>query len=222
MKLLAIDAALGPFSAALDLDGAVTADRSECNDALEAGLGRVADLLERAGVALNQLDRIAVGVGPGSFTGIRIALSYAKALAFGANLPLVGISSYDVLTGCEGVEPSLTVISGRPGIICARLHSAGTTLVACGAAATVVERIAPYLEPNCSLTVFGAQDVLHGLDERLLPAGRRVAVTLPNAAIVVARLARERRPAPSPHSVAPDYGELPAVTVPKAGTKITP
>jgi tRNA threonylcarbamoyladenosine biosynthesis protein TsaB len=222
LKLLALDAALGPFSVALDLDGVVAAERSDGNDALEAGLGRIAGLLGRAGIALRDLDRIAVGVGPGSFTGLRIALSFAKALAFGAALPLVGISSYDVLTPPDAGDPCLTILSGRPGIICARLLADSKATFACGPDADVAARLVPLLAALGRATIAGPQDVLAGLDERLWGAVRRIAVDLPNPAIVVARLARERPPAPSPHSVAPDYGELPAVTLPKGGTKIAP
>jgi tRNA threonylcarbamoyladenosine biosynthesis protein TsaB len=220
MKILALDAALGPFSIALALDGVVTSERSERNDALEAGLGRIAGLLERAGLRLSALDRIAVGLGPGSFTGIRIALSFAKALAFGANVPLVGISSYDVLAPPDVVEPYVTVVLGRPGAVCARLRSQGSDTVACGPYAGVAARLFENGAPAGPLTVVaGTHDILAAFAAYGPVSERVYAPAARNPAAVLARLAEDRPPSRSPHSLAPDYGEVPAVTMPKASTE---
>src|SRR5665213_2061922 len=93
--LLALDGALGPFSAALIApDGSGTHAASLArNDALERGLSFVDELL--AGRPLAEIRTVAVTVGPGTFTGLRIALSFAKSFAFARGLPLVGLSSYD-------------------------------------------------------------------------------------------------------------------------------
>lgn len=223
MKILAFDAALGPFSAALDLDGCVSTDRSSGNDALEAGLARIAGLLARSGLRLGELDRIAVGVGPGSFTGIRIALSYAKALAYGAGVPLVGISSYDVLTPAGAGEPYLTVVAGRPGVICARLRSNGTTAIACGRSSDVIGRLLGTNGRPVALTVIAdREDVFHDFAESSITVHRLLSPAASSPAAAIAALARERAPAASPHGLAPDYGEMPAVTVTKAGTEIAP
>lgn len=220
MKILALDAALGPFSVALALDGAISSERSDCNDALEAGLGRIADLLVRAGITLGALDRIAVGLGPGSFTGIRIALSFAKALAYGANLPLVGISSYDVLTPAGAAEPCLTVVSGRPGTLCARLRDGGVEVTACGRSAEVMARLLAGRELAGPVTIVAATPQVFGEIGAGGPAQiRTLSPASHNPAAVIARLAEHRRPADSPHSLAPDYGEIPAVTMPKASTE---
>jgi tRNA threonylcarbamoyl adenosine modification protein YeaZ len=220
VKILAIDAALGPFSTALDLDGTVSADRSEGPDALEAGLGRVARLLERARLRPAELDRIAVGVGPGSFTGIRIALSYAKALAFAARVPLVGVSSYDISTPPDLGEPCLTVIAGRPGVVCARLVAAGRSATACGDVKGVFARLLALVpSPGPPPAIVAAEDVFRVWGEGSDHAGPRRSPNGENPAVVIARLARIREPAPSPHAVMPDYGEMPAVTRPKDGTK---
>jgi tRNA threonylcarbamoyladenosine biosynthesis protein TsaB len=210
MRILALDAALGGFSAALDDGTTVRAARSGTPDALEHGLTRIEDLLCAAGLGLRDLDRIAVGLGPGSFTGVRIAVAYAKSLAYGSGVPLVGVSSYDALEPDDVAPPVLTVVHGRRGVICARLRVAGGERVRCGPIAEVLDDL---LGPGAEeITVCGnTEDVLSEIAER----GWTVRASSPRAeipAVAIAELARTRVPSPSPHALAPDYGEAPAVT----------
>jgi tRNA threonylcarbamoyladenosine biosynthesis protein TsaB len=141
VKVLALDGALGGFSAALDDGTAVIAERSAAADGLESGLARIEALLDRAGLRLRDLDRIAVGTGPGSFTGLRIAVSYAKALAYGSRRDLVGISSYDALEPDDPPLPVIAIVHGRAGVICARLRDARAQTVACGTVSDVLDRL---------------------------------------------------------------------------------
>jgi tRNA threonylcarbamoyladenosine biosynthesis protein TsaB len=209
MRVLGIDGALGGFSAAV-LDGdAVSEATSERPDALEAGLGRIADVLAARGLALRDIDRLGVGLGPGSFTGVRIAVSYAKALALALDRPLCGISSYDVLTPAHAPEPVLTVVYGRPGVISARLRAGGTARTAAGPIAGVLAELLDDFAGG-TLTLCGqTEDVRSAIAERDI-----VVHALPHPAETparaVARLARDAQPAASPHAIAPEYGELPA------------
>ena len=75
----------------------------------------VAGLLARAGLAVRALSAVAVGIGPGSFTGLRIGLSYAKGLKLATGCALLGIPSLDTLA-----LTALAEISAKPhpGLIC--------------------------------------------------------------------------------------------------------
>jgi tRNA threonylcarbamoyladenosine biosynthesis protein TsaB len=79
----------------------------------------VDELLSSAGMKIRDLSAIAIGIGPGSFTGLRIGVSYAKGLAMGARFPIVGIPSLDALALCGSISPL-----ARPGIaICSILDA---------------------------------------------------------------------------------------------------
>jgi tRNA threonylcarbamoyladenosine biosynthesis protein TsaB len=57
----------------------------------------VDELLRETGVMPNELDAVAVGMGPGSYTGLRIGVSFAKGLCYGLNIPLIAVGSLDAL-----------------------------------------------------------------------------------------------------------------------------
>ena len=214
MRILALDAALDGFSAAVDDGTRLHVAPGGRQDGLERGLARIEDLLGEAGIRLRELDRIAVGLGPGSFTGVRIAVAYAKSLAYGSGVPLVGISSYDALEPDAAPLPVLAVVQGRRGVICARRHDAGGFTGACGTVSDVLDRLLPG-HPGVMHVTGNTEDVLSEIAER----GWTVRALPPRAgvpAVAIAQLARNREPSPTPHALAPDYGEAPAVTRPKS------
>ncbi|HZV77727.1 MAG TPA: tRNA (adenosine(37)-N6)-threonylcarbamoyltransferase complex dimerization subunit type 1 TsaB [Candidatus Babeliales bacterium] len=221
MTVLALDGALYGFSAAISREGSIVASRCEPgNVALERGLALVDGLLAEARLQGASVDRLAVGTGPGGFTGLRIAVAYAKSLAAVWQRPLVPISSFDILEYGAGFDCALAVVVGRPGVISARYRCVSQTWRASGRVADVLDALLPAIlrpdEDDGSVHVVGApEDVLHALAERgiiVRPFDPRV---MP-AAAAAALLAPSRTPPASPHAVRADYGELPAVKPPRS------
>ena len=94
MKIIAIDTAEETCSAALYLDGAVISRYAVAPRQHSALILPMMDeLLAEAGLGLTQLDGMAFGRGPGSFTGLRIAAGVTQGAAFGADLPVAPVST---------------------------------------------------------------------------------------------------------------------------------
>ncbi len=114
MKLLAIETAAEACSAALLLDGEVTLRyQVQPRKHSELIMPMLDDLLQESGLKPTQLDAIAFGCGPGSFTGVRIAAGVAQGVAFAADLPVVRVSTLASLaqghfrqSGCRRVLPA--------------------------------------------------------------------------------------------------------------------
>ena len=216
MNVLALDGALGAFSAAIACDGRIAASLSEPgNVALERGLVIVEAVFGAAGVTRGDVARLAVGVGPGRFTGLRIAVAYAKALAAAWDRPLVPIQSFDILEYGTAFESVLSVVEGRPGVISVRYRRGGQVRRASGRIGDVLDELFSGIANGEELAVVGAsEDVLHALAERAIIVQSVDPLVTP-AAAAAALAAGTRSPAASLHAVRADYGELPAVTKPR-------
>src|SRR5687767_767694 len=105
LKILALDTSTEYCSAALRVGGAVY-ERGELAGQRHSQLvlGMVDDLLREAGVTLRELDGIAYGEGPGSFTGLRIACGVVQGLAFGASLRVAGVGTLLAMAAGSGAS----------------------------------------------------------------------------------------------------------------------
>ena len=84
------------------------------------------DVMARAGIGFADLDAIAVGVGPGTFTGLRIGVATARALAKANDLPLRGVSSLAALAAGMPAGVRLPLIDAKRGEVYAALFEGDT------------------------------------------------------------------------------------------------
>lgn len=116
MQILALETSTEFGSCALWRDGVLTericpAGRSHS----ETLLPLVRELLNESGIGVAALDAIAFGVGPGAFTGLRVACGAAQGLAVAADLPLVPVSSLACMAAASGGEQVLSLLDARMG-----------------------------------------------------------------------------------------------------------
>ena len=141
MLIVAFDTATDVATSALVWDGELLGELASRPVSV---LEDVDALLRRGGVRDSQLEGIVVGIGPGSFTGLRMGLATARALAFSLDLPLAGVSTLDALAaGAPGATPVIdarrrevfALVAGEPVVLApADLPvAAGTAYVGDGA-----------------------------------------------------------------------------------------
>jgi tRNA threonylcarbamoyladenosine biosynthesis protein TsaB len=140
MLVLAFDTATDVATSALVEDGEVLGERASKAATLLEDLDA---LLRQASARTVDVDALAVGIGPGSFTGVRVGLATARGLALALGIPAAGVSTLDALAaGAPGAVPvvdarrgEVFVLQGEPKVIApAELElDPGTLLVGSGA-----------------------------------------------------------------------------------------
>jgi tRNA threonylcarbamoyladenosine biosynthesis protein TsaB len=118
MLILAFDTATDVATSALVDDGEVLGERTSRAVTL---LEDVDALLRQSGTQTRDVEALAVGIGPGSFTGVRIGLSTARGLAFALGIPVGGVSTLDAIAaGAPGAVPVIDARRGEvfvPGLV---------------------------------------------------------------------------------------------------------
>ena len=120
MRILAIDTTTEACSVALWNDGTTFAHFEECpREHTPRLLPLVKAILSEGNTSLPDLDALAYGRGPGSFTGVRIGIGIAQGLAMGADLPMIGVSTLATMAQgawrMTGATRVLAAIDARMG-----------------------------------------------------------------------------------------------------------
>jgi tRNA threonylcarbamoyladenosine biosynthesis protein TsaB len=117
--ILAIETATSSCSVALS-HGNLVFQRAKVGSNIHSQvlLTMVQEVLAQASLELRDIDAVAVGQGPGSFTGLRIGVGVAQGLAYGVNCPMIGVSSLDALAHQANVDGHvIAAIDARMGEI---------------------------------------------------------------------------------------------------------
>ncbi len=187
MRILAVETSSRRGSVALLEDQRLVAslEHEQPNSHAERLLPMVEQLLAEAGWPKSSLDRLGVGVGPGSFTGLRVGIALAEGLSVGLDRPLIGVGSLWAM--------AFGALAERPGTCCALLDARRDELFAAVYGAQHQELCAPLALPTQDLSAFLDKyqvstlvgEVADGLEHgRALLRGR--ALDLPHARWVAA------------------------------------
>jgi tRNA threonylcarbamoyladenosine biosynthesis protein TsaB len=133
MNILALDTCLGACSVAVCRDERTLATASEImtRGHQERLAPMVREVMARSGLGFAALDRIAVTVGPGSFTGLRVGLAFAKGLALALDRPCVGVSVLEALGRGPGRSDFVVAcVDARRGQVYLQVFSDGRAVMA--------------------------------------------------------------------------------------------
>jgi tRNA threonylcarbamoyladenosine biosynthesis protein TsaB len=230
MRLAAIETSTALGSVAL-FEGAelVAGDSARVSNAHgESLLPMVSALFERVGWTARDVERWAVGVGPGSFTGVRIAVATAKGITLASGAELVGVTSLDALAcGVEerlgaswgrglGAMVVVSIVAAGKGEVFVQANQGDRILLA--PAHVPVGRVAARLaEVTGNARVIVAGEAALAIDWSAMTVKPALVVEPPHdlpRASAVGRIALSRRPDDA-DALEPVYVRPPEITVPK-------
>ena len=118
-RIIYIETSTALCSTALSVDGRIVSERRD-SERRHASLPApfVNEMLDEQGLSVKDCDAVCVGMGPGSYTGLRVGVSTAKGLCFGAGIPMIAVGSLDTLVwqaigrgllpdGCRHIVPMI-------------------------------------------------------------------------------------------------------------------
>lgn len=211
MRILALDTALGACSVALLEDGTICARRYQARTRghAEVLMDLVSEVEEEAGFRSLECDRLAVTVGPGTFTGLRVSLAAARGLALATGLPLVGITTLQAIAAGATANVKaehgqvIALLDAKRGEVYGQVFEAGSETVpvtqpqvlTCEAAEALVRDVMGQGEAR--LVGTGATLVAERIGAAAL-ASVSSAPDQPDAAIIARLAARVPDPASAP------------------------
>src|SRR5882672_6846942 len=114
MRLAALETSTEWCSVALSIEGEISSlERRAPNRHSELALPMLEGLFQRARIKYADLQAVAFGAGPGSFTGLRIACGLAQGLALARDLPVLGVSSLEAIAQEAGAARVVACIDAR-------------------------------------------------------------------------------------------------------------
>ncbi|RQW21444.1 tRNA (adenosine(37)-N6)-threonylcarbamoyltransferase complex dimerization subunit type 1 TsaB [Bacillus sp. C1-1] len=222
--IIGIDTSSYRLGVSVSKDGVVIAEYSTMlkkNHALRL-MPTVERVLNDVDIKPNDLDGVAVAKGPGSYTGVRMAVTTAKTLAWSLNLPLIAVSTLEVMAQVGRYFNGLVVplIDARRGTVFSAVYQSKST----GSLEEVVEEshitltaLLDKLRTQNQTILFVGEDVaLHSekIETELGHLAQFAQKSLPSArAGALCALAQEKKPVDNIHGFTPDYHRLPEAEV---------
>lgn len=190
--ILAFDTSAAHCAAALLLNGTIAASRCESMQKGQAErlFPLLEDMLSEAAISWRDLTALAVGIGPGNFTGVRIAVSAARGLALSLNIPAHGISTFEA-QALDLPRPCLSLIDARQGKLYLQRFGAQPEAPTQADLATLPESL---FLPGLSVCGDHATEVAARLGAQARPPAHPLAQAM--ALIAANRPAPAHRPAP--------------------------
>lgn len=234
MNLLAFDTACDSCSVALWRDGAVVAQhaRAMVRGQSEALVPMIDSVMREAGATFGILSGVGVTIGPGAFTGLRIALATARAIGLAAQRPVIGVSTFEAIAMAVArgeIDESRTLViaidTKRDDLYVQSFSLDGSDIGFAALSPPVVlnaEDVSPTLPPGPLLL---AGDGARRLAAVLNATARRATITMvtvPDAANVAAVAARRLATGAPLPPVRPLYLRPPAVRVPHLSSAGSP
>jgi tRNA threonylcarbamoyladenosine biosynthesis protein TsaB len=205
MLILGLTSSTAAVGVALARDGELLSVRQRRTDRRHAEelTPMLTEVLAEGAVSVGELDRIAVDVGPGRFTGMRVGLATARALAFAVDCPVVGVTSLELLAASMSKRPVVAIIDARRKEVFQQvfLEDGGGAVARVGSPADLIGDV-----PEGATLVGDGADRYHEL------YGSAVHVGVDPSAAVLVRLAADR-PAMPGHRIEPMYLRDPDVQI---------